>query len=76
MLITLDGSTSDCEWGTDPDAPEGSNLYGPGALPQLQTTDYVGNSNNSYWLSDANNPLTADGPPTVSAKLRFSPAII
>ncbi len=58
VLITLDGSTSDCEWGVDPEAPEGSGLFGPSALPQLRTTDYVGNSNNSYWLSDANNPLT------------------
>lgn len=58
VLVTLDGSTSDCDWGTDADAPEGSNLFGPGSLPQLRTFDYVGNSNNSYWLSDANNPLT------------------
>ncbi len=58
VLLTLDGSTSDCEWGVDPEAPEGSGLFGPSALPQLRTFDYVGNSNNSYWLSDANNPLT------------------
>ncbi|MDJ0879999.1 MAG: penicillin acylase family protein [Halieaceae bacterium] len=58
VLLTLDGSTSSCEWGVDPEAPEGSGLFGPSALPQLRTFDYVGNSNNSYWLSDANNPLT------------------
>ncbi len=58
VLVTLDGSTSDCNWGTDADAPDGSNLFGASSLPQLRTTDYVGNSNNSYWLSDANNPLT------------------
>ena len=69
VLITLDGSTSDCNWGTDPEAPAGSNLYGPSALPQLQTTDYVGNSNNSYWLSDANNPLT--GFPTVMGPVGY-----
>ncbi len=69
VLLTLDGSTSDCDWGTDPDAPEGTQLYGPSALPQLRTTDYVGNSNNSYWLSDANNPLT--GFPTVMGPVGY-----
>lgn len=57
VILSLDGSDPSCEWGTDPEAPAGSNLYGPSNLPQLRTTDYVGNSNNSYWLSDANNPL-------------------
>ena len=57
VILSLDGSDSGCEWGTDPEAPAGSNLYGASRLPQLLTTDYVGNSNNSYWLSDANNPL-------------------
>ncbi|MBM69724.1 MAG: hypothetical protein CME43_09640 [Haliea sp.] len=57
VILSLDGSDPACEWGTDPEAPPGSNLYGGSSLPQLLTTDYVGNSNNSYWLSDANNPL-------------------
>lgn len=57
VILSLDGSDPACEWGTDPEAPAGSNLYGGSSLPQLLTTDYVGNSNNSYWLSDANNPL-------------------
>jgi len=63
VILALDGSDSTCEWGDDPQAPAGSNLYGSQALPQLTTTDYVGNSNNSYWLSDANNPL--EGFPTI-----------
>jgi acyl-homoserine-lactone acylase len=57
VLVALNGADSACEWGTDPGAPAGSNLYGSAKLPQIRTTDYVGNSNNSYWLSDANNPL-------------------
>lgn len=57
VILSLDGSDPACEWGTDPEAPAGSNLYGGSSLPQLLTTDYVGNSNNSYWLSDANDPL-------------------
>ena len=63
VIISLDGSTSDCEWGVDPEAPEGSNLYGASSLPQLRTRDYVGNSNNSYWLSNPDQPL--EGYPTI-----------
>jgi acyl-homoserine-lactone acylase len=57
-FITLDGSTSACEWGEDADSPADSNVYGFEARPKITTRDYVANSNNSYWLSDANNPLT------------------
>jgi len=57
-ILTLDGATSACEWGSDPDSPAGSNRYGYGSLPKLLTTDYAANSNNSYWLSDASRPLT------------------
>jgi len=57
-IIGLDGSRSECEWGDDADAPAGSNLLGYANRPKIFTTGYVGNSNNSYWLSDANNPLT------------------
>jgi acyl-homoserine-lactone acylase len=57
-VLTLDGATSSCEWGSDPDSPPGSHLYGYGSLPKFTTADYAANSNNSYWLSDANHPLT------------------
>tara|TARA_R110002110_G_scaffold205066_7_gene417268 strand:+ start:423044 stop:425527 length:2484 start_codon:yes stop_codon:yes gene_type:complete len=57
-IIGLDGSTSDCEWGEDEDSPADSNLFGYSSLAKITGTGYVGNSNNSYWLSDANNPLT------------------
>ena len=57
-VLTLDGSRAACEWGEDPDSPPGTNLYGYEARPKLQTTDYVGNGNDSYWLSNADNPLT------------------
>ncbi len=56
--IVLDGSEDECAWGEDPDSPPGSNLYGYEARPKLLTTDYVGNGNDSYWLSNADNPLT------------------
>ena len=61
-LITLDGSSAACEWGEDPDSPPDSNLYGYEARPKLVTSDYVGNGNDSYWLSNADNPLTGFSP--------------
>ena len=57
-VLTLDGSSAACEWGEDPDSPPGTNLYGYKARPKLHTTDYVGNGNDSYWLTNADNPLT------------------
>ncbi|KAA1194314.1 hypothetical protein F0M18_02450 [Pseudohalioglobus sediminis] len=56
-LIGLDGSRSDCEWGEDADSPEGTNLFGLEAHPQILGTGTAGNSNNSYWLTDATMPL-------------------
>ena len=61
-VITLDGSSAACEWGEDPDSPADSNLFGYEARPTLVTTDYVGNGNDSYWLSNADNPLTGFSP--------------
>ncbi len=56
-LPTLDGSRSDCEWGTDADAPA-PGIFGPGNLPSLLRDDYVHNSNDSYWLSNPHAPIT------------------
>ena len=53
----LDGSRSECEWGEDADSPAGTNVYGLDAHPQILGRGAVGNSNNSYWLSDATMPL-------------------
>ena len=55
-LPVLDGSLSACEWGTDPDAVE-PGIFGPGNLPKLFRGDYVTNSNDSYWLSNPEQPL-------------------
>ncbi|MDR5857372.1 penicillin acylase family protein [Caballeronia sp. LZ062] len=54
----LDGSKSACTWRSDPGSAQ------PGTLPvaQLPTMlrgDYVGNFNDSYWLTNANVPLKA-----------------
>jgi acyl-homoserine-lactone acylase len=55
-LPVLDGSRSACDWGSDPDARE-PGLFGPGHMPSLMRSDYVTNSNDSYWLSNPKHPL-------------------
>lgn len=55
-LPVLDGSRAACEWGSDPDAAV-PGLYGPSALPKLHRSDYVANSNDSFWLSNPEAPL-------------------
>jgi acyl-homoserine-lactone acylase len=56
-IVVLDGSTENCNWGVDDDAPEGSGLFGYDSLPKYISTDYALNSNDSYWLSNADNKL-------------------
>lgn len=53
----LDGSRAACEWGTDPDSVV-PGIFGPAALPQLFRSDYVAQSNDSYWLTNPEQPLT------------------
>jgi acyl-homoserine-lactone acylase len=60
-IPTLDGSRSACEWGTDADAPE-AGLLGYENLPRLRNRTYVGNSNDSYWLSNPSSLLTGFSP--------------
>jgi acyl-homoserine-lactone acylase len=55
-LPILDGSRSDCRWGSDSDAAV-PGILGPGRLPHLLRSDYVTNSNDSYWLSNPEAPL-------------------
>lgn len=56
-LPVLDGSRSACNWGIDPDAIQ-PGTFGPSNMPALLRTDYVTNSNDSYWLSQPRQPLT------------------
>jgi acyl-homoserine-lactone acylase len=49
-FITLDGSDSECEWGSDEGAPEG--VFGYDSLPKLDTREYGANANDSYWLTN------------------------
>lgn len=56
-LPMLDGSRSSCEWLTDSDAPA-AGIFGAKNLPTLKRDDYVTNCNDSYWLTNAKQPLT------------------
>ncbi len=55
------GNSSDCQWGTDPDAAV-PGIFGPGNLPTLFRTDFVTNSNDSFWLTNPDEPLTGLDP--------------
>lgn len=56
-LPVLDGSRSDCAWDTDPDAPA-EGVFGRANLPTLTRDDWVHNCNDSYWLSNPQEPIT------------------
>ena len=60
-LVVLDGSRSDCEWKQD------ERSLVPGTLPaddmpRITRSDYVTNSNDSYWLSNPQAPLEGYSP--------------
>ncbi|MFC0508226.1 acylase [Micromonospora costi] len=52
----LDGSRSACALGADRDAAV-PGIFGPADLPVRFRTDYVTNSNDSYWLANPEAPL-------------------
>ncbi|MFF2745438.1 penicillin acylase family protein [Kitasatospora sp. NPDC058048] len=58
----LDGSTTACDPGRDPDALV-PGVFGPANHPALTRTDYVANANNGPYLTNADAPIT--GLPTV-----------
>ena len=58
--LLFDGSRSSCGWGQDADAPPG--IYSPARAPSLARLDYVGNSNDSYWLANPRQLLTGPAP--------------
>ncbi|WP_223651454.1 penicillin acylase family protein [Halopseudomonas nanhaiensis] len=60
-IPALNGATAACEWGEDADSPQ-KGIFGPGNLPVLVRNDYVANSNDSYWLSNPDAPLTGYSP--------------
>jgi acyl-homoserine-lactone acylase len=56
-LAILDGSRGDCALGSDSDAIQ-RGTFGPTRMPTLKDAPYVENSNDSAWLSNADQPLT------------------
>lgn len=60
-LPALNGSTHACEWGTDAESPQ-NGIFGRKNLPFLVRDDYAANSNDSYWLSNLEQPLTGFSP--------------
>jgi acyl-homoserine-lactone acylase len=59
-LLTFDGSRSQCAWGSDTAAPPG--IFGPSHAPSMLRADYVANSNDSYWVTNARQLLTGPAP--------------
>ena len=58
--LLFDGSHSSCAWGEDANAPAG--IYSPANGPWAIRSDYVGNSNDSYWLNNPKALLTGVAP--------------
>jgi acyl-homoserine-lactone acylase len=56
----LDGSRAVCDWDSDPKAAT-KGVFPASALPQIYRADFTANSNDSYWLSNPNQPLTGYG---------------
>ena len=55
--FVLDGSRSACNWGSDRGAIQ-RGIFAPRHVPRLTRTDYVANSNQSPWLTNAAAPIT------------------
>jgi acyl-homoserine-lactone acylase len=60
-VITLDGSRSACSWLNDPGTPA-PGIFDADHLPHTIRTDYVENSNDSYWLANPSAPFPAYSP--------------
>lgn len=58
--LLFDGSKSSCGWGQDAGAPSG--IYSPARAPWMMRTDYVGNSNDAYWLTNPKSLLVGPAP--------------
>ncbi|MEL7369064.1 MAG: penicillin acylase family protein [Myxococcota bacterium] len=60
-LVVLDGQSDACNWDEAPDTPQ-PGILPADALPSLTNRTYVTNSNDSYWLSNPDQPLTGFAP--------------
>jgi acyl-homoserine-lactone acylase len=71
-LPLLDGSTAACLPGRDADSVV-PGIYGGAELPTMARSDYVANSNDGPWLTNAGQPMT--GYPAVTADQRRPPSL-
>jgi acyl-homoserine-lactone acylase len=60
-VVTLDGSRSACAWLNDPGTPV-PGIFDANHMPHTLRTDYVENSNDSYWLANPSAPFPAYSP--------------
>jgi acyl-homoserine-lactone acylase len=60
-IITLDGSTTHCDWATAKGTPV-PGILSASEEPHTIRTDYVENSNDSYWLANPSHPFKAYSP--------------
>ena len=60
-LILLRGDDSSCEWYDDPNTRVAGTLPAE-KMPRVTRSDYVSNSNDSYWLSNPDAPLEGYSP--------------
>lgn len=78
-IYVLDGSRSACDWDVVAGTPSPGLMAGA-AMPAMIRTDYVQNSNDSYWLSNGSAPLPAFapivGPTGVAQNLRTRSGLI
>jgi acyl-homoserine-lactone acylase len=59
--VVLRGNSADCEWYQD-DRSVIPGVLPAQEMPRLKRDDYVANSNNSYWLSNPQQPLEGYSP--------------
>ena len=56
FILVLNGADPACEWKVDPRSAVTGNL--PAAdMPRIKRSDFLTNSNDSYWLSNPDHPL-------------------
>ena len=56
-IPVLSGNRSECDWIIDPTSPQEGLIPGE-KLASIRTTQYASNSNDSYWLTNLDRPLT------------------
>jgi len=78
-LVILDGSSPECDWRDDPRSTVPGNLPADD-MPRATSTRYFTNSNDSYWLSNPEEPLEGYlptiGPERTARRLRTRAGLV